>query len=833
MDKPRVAKLLLQIFGARADIYALASYDGNNVSYRIVREPFTEDLVLRHLDGEIGIGAYQLALDSSVNWIGWDIDGESIAEAQAQTLLLLHQLNNLPYMVEFSGSKGYHIILALTEPMKAEEGKLIVDAVRNQAGLAKSGSSHCEAYPKQSALSVSQPNGNLLKLPLGVHPRSHARSIFIDPGNGWESGSQLDPLEILSHRVTPEQVRSLVAVRSPEQSLADLIIPSWVAGDRHSLALAVAGFLCSSGWGQSATEDLIRSICNRSGDEDVHNRLEAVENTFRAAKEGKPVMGYSGLANLLPGGILRQLIDISSSVVTEPGVHTMDDIRLSRGADHLKIRQAVELIWQSAGEHGKWLKGEGGDLYYLEINSHALYPIPRASEEVEPFFTFLNREFGLNISDRFSRQTYTSLRLKVDGQGEIVKICRRNYWSREEKKLFVSLGGAEVYILDGEDIKVGWNGECGAIFITKPKAKVLDLSTPPRRGIAWRMLLEDLSLTSSQQAPATPEQQMELLKAWILATFFPELAITKVLLMFLGEPGSGKTTAARRIVKILDGTDQDVIGITTDKEDSLRASLTNHHVVVLDNLEKSGARWLPDILNRVATGSGIELRKLYTTNTAELIHPECFVGVTAVSLPFSDETVLDRALPIEFKRRSEFKGESALQTDLLEHYSEIWLDLLLQLNAIVKILRSLDLKSLTLKERMADFDAFCQVISRVWPEPGKVMLAGLKLLSRQQSGALADNSPFISALEIWINSYPEDCIQPHSLSEVTNILRSVARSSGDSRWKWTHAKGLKSHMEGLRQILVEDFGMKESFEGNEHRGRVLYTFGNKEEEPNA
>lgn len=830
MDNPRIAKYLLQIFGARPDIHAVAAYDGNNVSYRAVTEPLTEELIYEHLDGKIGLGAYQIGLDNKVGWLGWDLDGESITEAQNQALLLLGQLQNLPVMIEFSGSKGYHIIAALSEPITASEAKTIADAVRDQAALAKTGSTHCEAFPKQEGLTMAKPNGSLLKLPLGKHPRTHARSIFVDPNNGWESGGALDPAEILSHRITPDQIRGLVAIRSPEEVLADLISPSWISGDRHQLSLMLSGYLCSAGWGENAVEQLILRICDRSRDDDLPNRLQSVRDTFKTAREGKPVVGYTGLATFLPGGVLRQVLDVASSVVTEPGVRTMDDVRLAKGAEHLKIRQAVDLIWQSGSEHGKWLVAEeGGSLYYLELTAHSLFELPKASEEVEPFFTFLAREYGLNIADRFSRQTYVALRTRIDSLGTRVKVCHRNFWDRAAKRLYVSLGGPEVYVLDGETIEIGWNGDNGVVFITKPKAKSIDpnMAYPP--GVSWEMLLEDLSLTSSKQAPALPPQQQALLRAWILATFFPELSVTKVILMFLGAPGSGKTTAARRIVRILDGADQDVLGIATDKEDSLRASLTSHHVVFLDNLEKSGARWLPDILNRIATGSGIELRKLYTTNSAELIHPECFVGVTAVNLPFSDETVLDRALPIEFQRRDNVRGESMLQNDLTNNYEAIWADLLGQLNQIVATLRKLDLKELVLKERMADFDAFCQICARTWPELEGYLLGGLRMLSRQQSGALADNSPFIAALETWVSVYPEDCCQPHTLSEVTSILRAIARSTGDTRWKWTHANGLKAHMEGLRQILVEDYSMTEENLGNEHRKKVVYTFAAKKQ----
>jgi hypothetical protein len=153
------------------------------------------------------------------------------------------------------------------------------------------------------------------------------------------------------------------------------------------------------------------------------------------------------------------------------------------------------------------------------------------------------------------------------------------------------MGGPEVYVVSGRDkIETMYNGECGQIFSTNESGRFLVPDLDNTEGVdAWDHLIDDLSFTTSEEAPATPEEQKELLKAWVLAFFFQELLPTRPILTLIGEPGSGKTTAMRRILRIVEDPFTDVLGVPTDKQDAFRTSIESHRLLVLDNLEKSGA----------------------------------------------------------------------------------------------------------------------------------------------------------------------------------------------------------------------------------------------------
>src|SRR4029078_8816439 len=123
-------------------------------------------------------------------------------------------------------------------------------------------------------------------------------------------------------------------------------------------------------------------------------------------------------------------------------------------------------------------------------------------------------------------------------------------------------------------------------------------------------------------------QQRQLLKAWICAMFFPEALPTRPILVILGDPGAGKTTTMRRILWLIEGPKENVLGQTPDKPDALRATMAAHRLVAIDNIEKTSVSWLTDTLNRAATGSQIELRELHTTNRVQKITYNVFMCMT-------------------------------------------------------------------------------------------------------------------------------------------------------------------------------------------------------------
>ncbi len=208
-----IASALLDRFENSNPYYAEAWIKAGKIGYKPVREPLTKELLQQHLDGKISLGAYQLNHDNTINWLGWDIDSDNSATAKECVQKITARLGNIPYVVEDSAGKGYHVLIFLSKPMQAEKAKQIVEFVRDSQGLPKTGNTHVECFPKQAKLTKTSPLGNLLKIPLCIHPKSKRRSMFVNSKNEWK---KVEPLSALTSLVEPKSLDILLEGHKPK-----------------------------------------------------------------------------------------------------------------------------------------------------------------------------------------------------------------------------------------------------------------------------------------------------------------------------------------------------------------------------------------------------------------------------------------------------------------------------------------------------------------------------------------------------------------------------------------------------------------------------------------
>lgn len=801
----QISQLLLDIFGGN-NYHAQSNVaDNGDIYYSPVNKPLSIELIENHLDGKCTLGSYQLLEGSeTVKWLGFDIDSKDQNLAREIVLKLMRRLASVPYCVEFSGGKGYHVLIFLKTPIPATQAKKIVDFIRDQEGFAKSGDCHVECFPKQDKLTRARPKGNLLKIPLGEHPRSHNYSKFIDPYNGWETGPSLDPVTILSYRAELEDLENLLEVEiDPKVQLVKLLSGYWEVGKRHELSLFLSGYLAHENWGMEQARSLIESICEATGDDDKYNRIQTVESTFEKFKEGKSIRGRQGLGEMLPVSVMQQITELVSHLKAPDTVAQIDDIRFSKARFPIEnARLASNTIWSILNDDGcKIFQTDQNFAYWYNSSTHTV-----TEEGSEMWRSILNQKFGLNPNDAFSKLVFLELRLRIIREAQVLPVQNRTFWQENPAKLFVNLGGPEVYILDGQDIQIGYNGECGYMFITNQNNQYVSPDFDDTKKVdAWDFLVNDLSFTTSNDAPASPKEQRELLKAWLLAFFFQELLPTKPILAMLGVPGSGKTTAIRRILRILENPDSDVLGVPTDKQDAFRASIASHRLLVLDNLEKSGAYWMVDMLNKLSTGNNIELRELYKTNVRHIITPKCFVACTAVNMPFSDETLFSRLLVLEMQQLADPIAEHTIQKRIRDNSSYIWADLLIKLNCVVSVLKKNRLVRPPTKSRLVDFNIFCAKIEECSVIDGKVLNMGLLSMVDSQLRQLKESSQAITLIEEWIAISAQDAAKWHTYNELFVTLQTLAQSKRND-FKWKNSVGLGRHLATLQDRLEKDFG---------------------------
>jgi putative DNA primase/helicase len=79
---------------------------------------------------------------------------------------------------------------------------------------------------------------------------------------------------------------------------------AWLPSVRHELALATAGYLAKSGFARDDARRFVRAVAAAVADEEVYDRVRAVEDTYTRLQRGEAVVGYSALKELLPPRVL-------------------------------------------------------------------------------------------------------------------------------------------------------------------------------------------------------------------------------------------------------------------------------------------------------------------------------------------------------------------------------------------------------------------------------------------------------------------------------------------------------------------------------------------------
>jgi hypothetical protein len=816
---------LNSIFFNGTTYYAKARFQQGTISYYPVEGNPTNEELEQHLQGEITLGSYTLRPNSSCLWLCLDVDSTDLQKARNITTEISELLNTIPHGIEFSGGKGYHIWIFLTEAVPAERLKAFGIRLRAAVGAATTGDPHVEVFPKQEKLTASSPLGNLVKLPLGKHPKTGNYSLFVDRNNGWETGMAVNPHTILTQKVTFGDIEKIFVEADPLTRMQNLLLPYWVEGERHTLALNLAGYCASLGWSKETTTELFQALLQQGGG-DVTNLLQCIETTYSRLAQGQPIQGFSGLNERLPVNVMRQLSDLAGQNIANPLVQIIDRIRLDKGALFLKTRSVERAILSNLREEGKFVKN-ADNIYWLQQPTHKLFLC-----EGIAWNALFKRCYGINYKETFGGQVIEGIKLESWASAENAVIHKYFYW--DGTNLFLNFGGAEVYSLNGNTRTLGYNGDQNFLFVSNDEFysefNGVNLFEKEAKN-PWKFLVDDVNFAATVNNPASNIQQQELLKAWILQVFFGELMNTRPIGIFLGVRGSGKTTAARRILRFFEGFHQDVLGLAEDKPDSLRASIEQHLILVLDNLERTKAKWLDSYLNRLSTGAQIELRKLHKTNESYIIRPDVFVLGTGIEIPSSEESLFSRILPLEMDALIRPKPEHYMQTILHDNFIGAWAGMFTILEEVIRSLHANRDINAPATSRLADFQVFCQRLYNCPALQGENLIGGLNKLVSNQQTVMGRSSPAIEALEIWLHERRLTTEHPETFLSISEIFRNLKFISVQNRiesFRWTTPGAFSKHWILLTETLREAYKMETKIVRNTQQGRdeTHYRFQN-------
>lgn len=132
-------------------------------------------------------------------------------------------------------------------------------------------------------------NGSQTMIPPSIHPSGQKlKFTFLD--------DTVTPLNFDDLQV---QVRKIAALC--------LIARHWREGIRHSLALGVAGLLLKTDHDEAQSKEIIATICEVTGDEELHDRLKAIETTFDQPLEN--VAGFTQIEAMLGSKVAKRIFE--------------------------------------------------------------------------------------------------------------------------------------------------------------------------------------------------------------------------------------------------------------------------------------------------------------------------------------------------------------------------------------------------------------------------------------------------------------------------------------------------------------------------------------------
>lgn len=195
---------------------------------------------------------------------------------------------------------------------------------------------------------------------------------------------------------------------------------------------------------------------------------------------------------------------------------------------------------------------------------------------------------------------------------------------------------------------------------------------------------------------------------WLIAAFFPN--IPHPILLLSGGQGTGKSTAAKRLVGVVDPSPAPLRSQPRN-EDNWAIAAAGSHVIAIDNVSTI-PDWWSDALCKAVTGDGLVRRTLYTNTDLTVLSFQRVILLTSIDAGALRGDLGDRVLLVDLEAIEEKarRTDQEMAAEFQEMQPRILGAILDLLSQMLQVWPEVNLESFP---RMADFARVLAAIDRV------------------------------------------------------------------------------------------------------------------------
>lgn len=426
------------------------------------------------------------------------------------------------------------------------------------------------------------------------------------------------------------------------------------------------------------------------------------------------------------------------------------DLRQSKGelvsARRLKMSK---LVINHMREQGEFVHTQGGTLWYLRSDTGRPIMITTHSQWL---WSYLSTIFGLNPTEAELKYVVQDLISFARNLAQSNNLQTLSFYDSYRQTLALHTGGRDVLHINKDGVTVHANGYANVVFQwgVLGESFVYDANAPALELPWWRILFQD---SFNNLVGISRDEALVVMRSWFLFLLFRHMATTRPLLAWLGQPGSGKTTCAKILYRLLYGRHKSVSGLSSAEDFDMDASTMPF--ITFDNCDTFQS-WLPDRLAQSSGNTAITKRQLYTDMDVVHLERQALVALTAHNPRFTREDITDRLILLMFHRLTEFKSETAILERVSARRTELWIDIVRDVQKVLRTakpafhevpqFRIEDFANLGAWFAKAEGDNTLELFRSAIP----------KIQAKQRSLNIEEDYTLVAALQRWLAKRPAD-----------------------------------------------------------------------------